>query len=345
VTLIDGRVVTKTYRTRKDADAYAATTEADKLRGVAVDPQRARVTVEAFGSDWLEKRTDLAATTASLYRHLFHKHIIPPLGATTVGNLSSTRVKSWHAAIAKTHPTTAAKVYRLLATMMRSAVDDRVIPQSPCRVKGAASEAPVERPVVSVAEVQALADAMPMNLHLAVLLAAWCQLRRGEVLGLRRKDVDELHGTLSIEVTRTTTVGGDEVVKGPKTEAGKRTIAIPSNLGPALAEHFERFVGPQAGALVFDVDAGDLRRAWDRARRSVGLPNLHLHDLRHAGLTWSAATGATVAELMHRAGHKSATAALRYQHATKDRDRALADALAHLAPVATVTPLRMSGDQ
>jgi len=44
-------------------------------------------------------------------------------------------------------------------------------------------------------------------------------------------------------------------------------------------------------------------------------------------LTFAAATGATTAELMHRAGHASSPAALRYQHATRDRDRRLSDAL------------------
>ena len=52
-----------------------------------------------------------------------------------------------------------------------------------------------------------------------------------------------------------------------------------------------------------------------------------IRDSRHTGLTLAAATGATTAELMHRAGHASADAALRYQHATRDRDRILAEAL------------------
>ena len=44
---------------------------------------------------------------------------------------------------------------------------------------------------------------------------------------------------------------------------------------------------------------------------------------------------ATQAELMHRAGHKSSVAAQRYEHATEDRDRALAHVLANLAPAAS----------
>jgi len=75
------------------------------------------------------------------------------------------------------------------------------------------------------------------------------------------------------------------------------------------------------------------------AREKVGRPDLHLHDLRHTGLTFAAATGATTAELMRRAGHSSAAAALRYQHATDDRDKVLADALADLAASADIVPL------
>ena len=80
-----------------------------------------------------------------------------------------------------------------------------------------------------------------------------------------------------------------------------------------------------------DVTDRVLGLAWRRSRLAVGRPDLHFHDLRHSGLTWSAATGASVAELMRRAGHASQSAALRYQHATDARDRVLAEALGQLA--------------
>jgi integrase len=59
----------------------------------------------------------------------------------------------------------------------------------------------------------------------------------------------------------------------------------------------------------------------------VGLPGLHIHDLRHTGATLSAATGATLKELMMRLGHSSPRAALMYQHASRDRDKEIAKAL------------------
>jgi integrase len=62
----------------------------------------------------------------------------------------------------------------------------------------------------------------------------------------------------------------------------------------------------------------------------VGLHGLHFHDLRHTGNTLAAATGASTKELMARMGHASPAAALRYQHATLERDAVIADALSEL---------------
>lgn len=58
----------------------------------------------------------------------------------------------------------------------------------------------------------------------------------------------------------------------------------------------------------------------------AGLPDAHFHDPRHAGLTLSAQTGATLAEVMRRAGHSSTAAAMGYQHAADQRDAAIAPA-------------------
>ena len=61
------------------------------------------------------------------------------------------------------------------------------------------------------------------------------------------------------------------------------------------------------------------------------LPNAHFHDPRHTGGTLAATTGATPKELMTRLGHSSTRAAMIYQHATRDRDTAIAQALGTLA--------------
>jgi integrase len=86
------------------------------------------------------------------------------------------------------------------------------------------------------------------------------------------------------------------------------------------------FTGHKGGPLASCV----LDTAWQRARAEVGVPELHLHDLRHLAGTLAASTGAGTKELMRRLGHASQRAALRYQHATEERDRAIADALDEL---------------
>lgn len=103
-----------------------------------------------------------------------------------------------------------------------------------------------------------------------------------------------------------------------------------------LRWHLERFAEPGPRGVVFvGPEGGRLRRSnfrpyWHKARESVGLPDLHFHDLRHTGGTLSAATGATLKELMARLGHSSVRAAMIYQHATRDRDQAIAKALGTL---------------
>ena len=154
-----------------------------------------------------------------------------------------------------------------------------------------------------------------------------------------------MHATIYIEQSRTFTRDGSSIIKSPKTAAGRRSLSVPGNVMEAIVQHIEQFTMADSDALLFTMVSGApltavaLQRAWSKARRSIGRSDLHLHDLRHTGLTLAAATGATTAELMHRAGHASVTAALRYQHATKDRDRVLADALEALVKPATVVPL------
>lgn len=66
---------------------------------------------------------------------------------------------------------------------------------------------------------------------------------------------------------------------------------------------------------------------WREAREKIGVPNLHLHDLRHTGNTLAAQSGASLRDLMTRMGHDSPAAALIYQHSSRAADEAIAAAL------------------
>src|SRR5205814_10150301 len=122
----------------------------------------------------------------------------------------------------------------------------------------------------------------------------------------------------------------------PKSEAGKRAVALPAAAVSALRPHMLQFVGADQEALVFVGDkcgvlrSGNFRRSvkWAESVKTAGLPaNFHFHDLRHVGNNLAAAAGASTRELMHRMGHATMRAALIYQHATSERDREIADGI------------------
>jgi integrase len=344
-TRLNGRVVTRTFRRKRDADAYATTVEADRLRGIAIDPRGGRVLFTDYSRAWLVRRPDLAASTRHDYRLLLDTHLIPTFGDTPLGHISPSAVRAWWAVLVSRHPARAAKAYRLMRAILNTAVLDELLVRNPCQVSGAGQEHSPERPTASVAEVEALAQAMPRRLGLVVLLAAFCGLRRGELLALCRQDVDLLHGLVHVERARVHLSDGTVVVKAPKTAAGRRRVSVPPALLPTIEAHLEEFTTSDPEVHLFTGTKGAplsprrLAAAWNEARRSVGRTDLHLHDLRHTGNTWAAATGANTAELMARMGHASPTAALRYQHATEERDRVIAEALSALIKPAPIIPI------
>lgn len=177
-------------------------------------------------------------------------------------------------------------------------------------------------------------------------------LRKGELFGLTRARVDLLHKTITIVEQRQQLRDGTVVTGPPKTEAGVRTLAIPESLMAEVESHLESFVPAGPDSLLFYGEKGGPLRVhvfqakWDSARRTLGLAELHFHDLRHVANTLTAASGASTKELMYRMGHASPAAALRYQHATRDRDAALAAALSDLvaAPDAAVIELRTTAE-
>lgn len=332
----------ETFATKGDATAWLAGVQTDQSRGQFVDPKAGRITIAAFSERFLSERV-LAPRTIETYSGLLKNHILPMLGHTEIGQLGPGAVRAWHSRLAKRYPSTAAKAYRLLRAMLNAAVADELIVRSPCRVDGAGREDAPERPIASLAEVSALVAAMPPRFRAIVVLATWCHLRKGEILGLRRRDIDLLHSTVTVVQTMQQLRDGRLVIKAPKSRAGRRTVAVPPHILPLLAAHLDTFTNADAEALVITGEKGGplrphvLQKHWGRARVAIGRPELHLHDLRHTGNTWAAATGASTRELMARMGHATPDAALRYQHATEDRDRVIAQALADFAiPVSVV---------
>jgi integrase len=303
------------------------------------------MTVGEYARRWIAQRTDLRPRTRDDYEDIIRVHIIPKLGDEQLGKLSPVDVRSWYAKLSATRPGRARKAYRVLRVILNTAVADEVMVRNPCRVRGAGQDHSAERPIATIAQVAALADAVDAPLRALVLLAARCGLRRAELLALRRRDLDMLHATVRVERSMHTLRDNSIVTGPPKTDAGRRTVAVPPHIVPDLEAHLAHYVGTDPDDLVFTENHGGplrlytVERAWRRARQAVGTPQLRLHDLRHTGNTLAAATGASTKELMARMGHASPQAALIYQHATSERDRVIAEALSDMATGAPVVPI------
>ena len=110
---------------------------------------------------------------------------------------------------------------------------------------------------------------------------------------------------------------------------------IPEVIVPALRKHLAVFAKDDPGALAFPgAMGGPLRRgnfnkmsAWPHAVASIGMPGLHVHDLRHTGNQFAARSGAGLKDLMARMGHDSERAAMIYQHEARGADKAITDAI------------------
>jgi len=336
-TRIDGRVVTKSFPTRKAADAWATQVAHDKLTGIAVDPRSGAEHFGDYAKRWLDIRRvrgrPLAPKTLDLYRVLLRAHIDPTFGKRPLNAITAEAVRRWHAKVSTdSSPMTAAKSYRLLRGILTTAVADGLIPTNSCRVRGAGVERSVERPIVGPDLVLQLADEIGARWRAMVLLAGFGGLRLGELLGLRRRHVDLDAATVTVDEQVVSLDGGNRMVTDTKTEAGRRVVALPQLVIEALASHLDG-LDSDPEALLFPAEDGGLLPAttfykhWRQARHRLGRDDLHLHDLRHAAGTLAAWTGATERELMARLGHANPAASRRYQHAARDRDRAIAAGL------------------
>ena len=340
----DGQRRSKSFDTKTDARRWLATSQADVVRRAWRAPEGRQRTVGAYATDYLA-RTDLRASTRELYEGVWRLHLREVWESVPVGDVTPQKVRQWHEGAARAvKPTALVQAYRLLRALLNVAVADEIISTNPCRVRSAGvPKAARPSRALTVAEVQSLAQKVPARYQALVLTLAFGGLRFGEATALRRQDIssDGTTVTVSRSVRR---VGGRWLVGPPKTDAGRRTVALPASVANRLAAHQMAHVAESMDALVFGTATGNFlavsnfNSTFRRAVTACGLGPVRVHELRHTGATLAAATGASTAELMHRLGHSSAAAALIYQHATTHRDIEIARALDGLAAGGKVVP-------
>lgn len=270
-----------------------------------------------------------------MYRYLLRARPQGEFGNRTLSSITEADVRRWRADLlsAGVSTVTAAKAYRL-KSILATAIGDGRISRNPCRIKGASVQKSPERPVLTIAQVYALAGAVGPRYRALVLLACFCGLRWGELAGLQVGDIDAERRTIRVARQLCEVPGQPLFFAPPKSEAGKRVVAIPPMILPDILAHLSGLTQPRPDALVFTSPTGKPLR-HPNFRRGVWLPALavsgldvHLHDLRHTGNQLAAEAGANLRELMERMGHSTSRAALIYLHSTSDRQHQLADAVA-----------------
>jgi integrase len=332
-----------TFDTKVDAEGWLAREQRLIASGEWLSPKdrlaaeaAKAVTFGTYAETFLSERT-LKPRTRAHYRSLLKNQLNATFGDTPIRSITPYTVRAWHTAMGTTTPTLRAHAYGLLRTVLGQAVHDGLIPTNPAHIRGAGNAKRVHKiKPATLAELEAITNAMPEKYRLMVLIAAWCGLRFGELTELRRQDVDTANGVLHIRraVTR---VNGEFIVGTPKSDASTRDVTIPPHLLPMVKAHLRDNITGGRDGLLFPARNGmshlapsTLSRVFYPARDKAGRPDLRFHDLRHTGAVLAASTGATLAELMSRLGHSTHGAALRYQHAAQDRDKVIAEALSAL---------------
>jgi integrase len=322
-----------TFATKTEAEEWLTLKEAEILEDEWIDPDAGAVLVTDYGSTWIDERPGLRPKTILIYRGLLRSHIAPHFEHVTVAEVTLARVRRWRKKLLDSgvSEVTAAKAYRLLRAIFNTALDDGLVKRNPCRIKGADRENSPERPVLTVAQVYALADAVGLRYRALILLAAFTSLRWAELAALTPADIDLDARTVRVTRQLYYHQAGYRFAP-PKSRAGVRVVDFPDLIVSDVRKHLDWL--PAKTPLVFATSTGSplshsnfRTRVWLPALAAVGLEGIHLHDLRHTGNQLTANAGANLRELMVRMGHDSERAALIYLHSTAARQQALADAV------------------
>lgn len=252
-----------TYTTKAEAERAFANALSAQARNGWVAPAEGRITLSDYANGWLTSRLTsrgepLRLRVRDLYEGLLRLHILPTLGQAPLGRLTTATLRRWHAKLLTDGPgiSTTAKSYRLLRAMLNTAVEDGHLVVNPCSIKGAGVEPCEERTIPDISQVYRLADTVAPRYRVLVLLAAFGGLRRGELFGLTRADIDILHRRLDVRVQRQERRTGEQLIGPPKTAAGRRSLTLPTELVPELEAHLALWVAPHADAIIFVGEKG-----------------------------------------------------------------------------------------
>lgn len=188
--------------------------------------------------------------------------------------------------------------YSLLHAAFRRAVRSKRLQDNPVEAIDKPAHVTQEGRAIEGDDWQRLAAVISGDVAFA--LACFAGLRRGEVLGLRRGDIDLEAGLIRVERQRVR-VGGQIVTAPPKSSAGVRVVPISPELLPIITRAV-RFLLP--AAYLVPISPETLGRRWSAAQKAAGITEPYrLHDLRHTYATRLMLEGINPRVLQYVIGH------------------------------------------
>lgn len=346
----DGSERSRTFRTRRDAEKYASTAEADKARGSWIDPRDAALTFGEVTDRWLVSNPAKRASTLAADESQLRVHVRPTLGDRRIGSITRPEVQAlvrqWSE---KMQPRSVRRCFGVMRAVFALAETSDWIAKSPCRGINLPALSGTRRTALSPEDVARIAESTAVEYRPMVWIAAMTGLRWGEVSALRVGSLDLLRSTVTVReaLTRQATARFGP----PKSDAGSRTLSMPSILCELLSDHLARrgLTGADEQALLFETSVGGpldypnwRRRVWQSACVEAGLGNLvrdpktkraryegpGFHDLRRTNATGLVLAGVDLKTAQTRLGHSDPRLTLAvYAQATSAADKAAADSL------------------
>jgi len=340
----------KTFARKIDADRFAATVEADLVRGDWLDPRRGRRHFGEWAEDWFATKNDLKPATLSKYRNILDKHLLPSFGAHETARIEHGEVASYLAGL--TSGGMSASRVRSIRNVMKGILDLAVrssaVKLNPADGIRIAADPRREYRYLSASEVELLAEEIsqpPVHVSqpyakarpefgLLVRFAAFTGLRQGELLALRVRHLDFMRRKVTVHESASEVSGTVHLLPTKTNEV--RSVPIPGALVDDLmawtaGRDQDAFVWPNS--LDGPMRASALRsRHFKPAAKRCGLDGLRFHDLRHTCAALLIAQDAHPKSIQQWLGHSQITVTLdTYGHLFPAAEEALADRLdAHL---------------
>lgn len=314
-----------TFTSKDEATAFLTKVRHDQRAGTYVEPSR--LTVAEYGAVWAAQQVQLRASSARSLSDRLRVHVYPTFGDELLAAVSRSQVQAWVAGLSVSlAPSTVHVVYGCLSALMRSAVEDRLRPFSPCSRISLPEVSRGRLVPLTSEQVRVIAAAMTPRGRAMVWLAAASGMRSGELRGLTVDRISpalhvrggRLPAQVSIVVDRQWT---DDGFAPPKSKAGVRRVVVGEPAVSALAKHLAEF-GVGRDGLVFTSGAGGpvsrsvMGDRWRDATAALGLPpRSGWHDLRHFHASLLIADGRSPRAVADRLGHADPAETLRtYAH-------------------------------